>query len=237
VKRTLDEVVGGQKVSERDKTRAPHLESLPDADGKVTVPVLARSGKRLKLALYALKNHPDDYQTAFWDDPQSNAESVNPTRYVMRDVKVSFHRWVTEKWCEENGIQVPPYPTEKVFCDEEMMVRFHYRGSRAKRRIEKNTKKDYAGDFRNEHLGGQVAVHAAPEVREELEKRGDLQVRRDENGHECTYLVSKSRRHQAEQLKEYNRRQAEAEARGWRGTHSRHGWGVKYLRHGGLTPD
>jgi len=48
-------------------------------------------------------------------------------------------------------------------------------------------------------------------------------------------IKSEARRQQAEQLKAFNRSQKDAESRGWRSRRSN--GEVKYLRHGGLSPD
>lgn len=85
----------------------------------------------------------------------------------------------------------------------------------------------------NENIGGMIAGHGAPEVAEAMRRSGVLQTRRDENGNPVTTAVFRSERHKADVVKEFNRRQAEAQARGFRGTRG----GVKFLRHGGLTPD
>jgi len=88
------------------------------------------------------------------------------------------------------------------------------------------------GEISNENIGGFCDRHTAPEVREALVSSGVLQTRRDANGNPVQTAVFKSRRHQADMLKEINRRQADAAASGFRGTRG----GVKYLRHGGLNP-
>jgi hypothetical protein len=89
----------------------------------------------------------------------------------------------------------------------------------------------------NENIGSQMVQHADPALKRELMDRGVIQVRKDQNGNAQPYMVAGSRKQQANILKEYNRRQGEAEARGWRGTRSSAGMGVKYIRHGGQTPD
>lgn len=235
VKRTKDEILGGQKVSERD--RYVSAKKLRDYGTSLvhTRPARGLKGNPLKLALFRITNDPSE-ECVRWEDPQDGMDRRSVMGGFLNQYRMEFVRWVSEKWCSKNGVSIPDHPVEKYVPEELVQTRFHYRG-RLKRRRNAMSIVDHSGDVRNEHLGGQMVQHAAPEVMQAMEQRGDIQVRKDQNGNDCVYLVSKSRKHQAQQLKEYNRRQADAESRGWKGTRSRHGLGVKYLRHGGLTPD
>ena len=122
--------------------------------------------------------------------------------------------------------------SEGLFYSWEVKESHDYR-----RKIESMTRKHLGGmELLNENLSGQMQKHGDPAYVAHLRETGQLQIRKDQNGNPCEYLVSSSRRQQAEQLKQYNRSQHEAEARGWGGTRSSRGI-VRKINHGGLTPD
>jgi hypothetical protein len=61
-------------------------------------------------------------------------------------------------------------------------------------------------------------------ILERMRQTGQLQVRRDQNGNPCEYLVSSSRKQMASQIKDFNRH---LKSRGIN----------RELHHGGMTPD
>jgi len=118
------------------------------------------------------------------------------------------------------------------FHEWESQARRDYR-----RRIESFTKKGIGGlELRNENLGCFMSGHGDPAFVEHMRRTGQIQVRKDERGNPCEYLISNSRKHMNEQLKNFNDAQKRAEDRGWRGTYSHGSYDVKRLNHGGMSP-
>lgn len=122
-------------------------------------------------------------------------------------------------------------------CDECRFAAgcFHrWENDKNRKRVDASTTKALGGmELVNENLGSYMGANGHPEIVKRMRESGQLQVRRDADGHPVEVLVSKSRKQQEQQLKAWNR--VQAEARSGLPESQRHR--VRFLRHGGLSPD
>jgi ribosomal protein L44E len=211
----------------RPNANALSLRLACTADEYERIPAVNESGKKLIPIVYRSRN--GEITATHWVDPDNVPDPVMPPSSLGCTDSTP---WLYRTNKKPSRKDLPPYPT--MACRR--APEFVRKGIRLKESF--TTRRGAQGGIRNENIGGQMQRHGEPSVVAHMRATGQLRVLRDETGNHTEYLVSSSRKHQAEQIKEYNRRQIEAEARGWKGTRSANlGYGVKIIRHGGNTTD
>jgi hypothetical protein len=172
---------------------------------------------------------PDSYA---WWLTILECEDAHPKGAKLRCNQPDFF---TERWCEGCNKQIWQhawYPDREhyvcrkcrlamgLFHEWEMKEMKDYR-----RRIQSFTQKRFGGiEMQNENISGQMQRFGDKSYLERMRQTGQLQVRRDQNGNPCEYLVSSSRKQMASQIKDFNRH---LKSRGIN----------RELHHGGMTPD
>jgi hypothetical protein len=221
VKRSTDEIMGGAKTT--DRLRAFSGAVVESGAWFLNVGQLFdnRKGSSDRTGKIAgggkWTNDPDVSKWVAHECDSCGGKFLRDPDWAERQV------WMCKPCRHENGF----------FTTDADRIEF----GKGKRNIKGNTSKRLGGmEFANEDLGTNIEAHGDPAMVADFQRRGLLRKRLDAMGFPVTNLVTGSRKEQERIHQEFNRRQKEAQDRGWVGTRSASGVKVHFLNHGGNTP-
>lgn len=198
-----------------DRSKPKHLgvkRRSEEIHGDDFVDELTDDGNRLKAYLFVSKN--GEFREVRWCDPKNPAQAIQAkaTRGYRGDSMPTLDRSTKRPRPEE----IPDYPRVKA---SQSIAHLHGKVSGC--RITGMTRRTGSGEILNENIAGVMMQHGHPDAVAAMKAAGVLQERTDQVGNTATYAVASSRKAQERAVKEFNKRQAEARDKGWRGTMSR----------------